>query len=298
MDLAHVGARARREPHRPDARLPVRDPGDAGTRRRLDRQHRVGRRVLRQPLARRVRHVEGRASSRSRATSRPRTASAASAATRSRPASSSTEKTQEALGGPMGDRLRRYSTSHLDRPARLSRGDRARGRVPRVRRRGVRDRRDPARRRRLHRALPDVRDRSRRRARPRRAQCSWKPRCRRSDRGGRRRRRTRRASGPASSRACVDQLARVREVGRRDVERAQRRDHAQVDVALQLVHVGDESLLHQQRDRLQRHRERALRRPLRDRTRSPSGARRCASRPRRSRSRSACCSTTPPSISI
>ena len=123
-----------------------------------DRQHRVGRRVLRQPLARRVRHVEGRASSRSRGTSRPRTASVASAATRSRPASSSTARRQDALGGPMGDRLRRYSTSHLDRPARLSRGDRGGGRVPRVRRRRVRHRRDPARRRRVHRAHPDVRD--------------------------------------------------------------------------------------------------------------------------------------------
>ena len=31
---------------------------------------------------------------------------------------------QDALGGPMGDRLRRYSTSHLVGPPRLSRGDR------------------------------------------------------------------------------------------------------------------------------------------------------------------------------
>ena len=45
------------------------------------------------------------------------------------------------------------------RAARLSGGDRGRGRVPRVRRRRVRDRRDAARRRRLHRPHAHLRDR-------------------------------------------------------------------------------------------------------------------------------------------
>ncbi len=85
----HVGTRHGGESHGPDVGLPVCDPGDARTRRRRDRQHRVGGRVLRQPHAPRVRHVEGRRR-RADALRRDRVrATVGSAATPSRPALSS-----------------------------------------------------------------------------------------------------------------------------------------------------------------------------------------------------------------
>ena len=74
-------------------------------------------------------------------------------------------KTQDALGGPMGGRLRRYSIESSRRAARLSRGDRPIGRLPGLRRRRVRDGRGAARRRRFHGALPHVCDRPRSRPR-------------------------------------------------------------------------------------------------------------------------------------
>ena len=113
-----------------------------------DREHRVGGGVLRLADAARRTARRRPASSRSPATSRPPTATAASAATRSRPGVVVDQATQDALGGPMGDTLRRYTTSHLvgrlGYPEEIAR----RGRLPRVRRRRVRDRRDAARRRR------------------------------------------------------------------------------------------------------------------------------------------------------
>ena len=88
-------------------------PATARTGRRRDREHRVGCRVLRR-ATRSPRTAPRRPARRAApGTSRPRTASAASAATRSRPGSSSPRPRRRPLGGPMGDRLRRYSTSHL-----------------------------------------------------------------------------------------------------------------------------------------------------------------------------------------
>ena len=79
----------------------------------LDRQHRVGRRVLRQSLARRVRNVEGRAR-RAHALRRDRVRRTGHPLQRGRArCRRRRSEAQAALGGPMGDRLRRYSTSHL-----------------------------------------------------------------------------------------------------------------------------------------------------------------------------------------
>ena len=52
------------------------------------------------------------------------------------------------------------------------------------------------------------------------------------------------------SRPVGDELRACGEVGRRDLHRAQRREHAQVDRALQVFDVVDEPLLHEQRDGL------------------------------------------------
>ena len=95
----HVGAGHGGEPHRTDARLPVRDPAHARTGWRVDRQHRVGGRVLRQSLARRVRHVEGRRR-RADAIRRDRVRRArASGATRSRRESSSPARRRRRSAG-------------------------------------------------------------------------------------------------------------------------------------------------------------------------------------------------------
>ena len=125
-----LGPGARGEPHGSDARLPLRDPGDAGTGRRFDRQHRVGRRVLRQSLAGRVRNVEGRAR-RADALRRDRVRRTRHPLQRGRAGVVVDEQAQDALGGPMGDRLRRYSTSHLVGRLGYPGGDRARSRSSR-----------------------------------------------------------------------------------------------------------------------------------------------------------------------
>ena len=55
---------------------------------------------------------------------------------------------------------------------------------------------------------------------------------------------------------AIDELTGLREVRGRHGERAQWRDHPEVDDRLELLHVADEALLDEQRQRVQRTRER------------------------------------------